>query len=141
MPSFSFRVANEVGNEILSSQSSYRECAPASVYKIHSDISSLKASQAGEKESFISNNDFKDEIWQRLELVSASYSFLTLEHLKTQGDEEKKEKKKGKLNTKEKSPSEEQITGASSREPNKIFKDENEIPFVCNMCNGDCLIF
>ena len=144
VPATSFRAANDSVQEFLSAVSSYNEYFTNP--KINSDLSSLKASQAGERESFISNNDFKDEVWQRLELVSASYSFLNMEHLKTQGDEEKKEKGEERARNdehwgkpKHKFNSED-ATGASSREPNKILKDESEIPFMCNMCNSDCLI-
>ena len=128
----SFRGAGDSVQEFLSAHSSYKEYFPGNT-KLYSDLSSLKASHAGEKESFISNNDFKDEIWQRLELVSASYSFLAMEHLKTQGDEEKKEKDKRVKVT-------EEMTVASSREPNKIFRDESEVPFICNFCTSDCQI-
>ena len=95
----------------------------------------MKASHAGEKESFISNGDFKDEIWQRLELMSASYSFLALEHLKTQGDEEKKD------NAEKQVKSSDELTAASSRAQNKILKDESETPFICNFCTSECRVF
>ena len=145
VPATSFRAASDSVQEFLSAISSYKEYFPNP--KIYSDLSSLKASQAGERESFISNNDFKDEVWQRLELVSASYSFMTMEHLKTQGDEERKEKveKGGRtdeflwVENKKKFNSEE-VTGASSIRPNKILKDESEMPFMSNLCNGDCVI-
>jgi hypothetical protein len=129
----SFRAAGDSVQEFLSAHSSYKEYFPGGT-KIYSDLSSLKASHAGEKESFISNNDFKDEIWQRLELVSASYSFLAMEHLKTQGDEEKKEKGERKPKNSD------EMTVASSREPNKILKDETEIPFICNFCTSECRV-
>lgn len=135
VPSSSFRGATDSVQEFLSAHSSYREYFPGNA-KICSDLSSLKASQAGEKESFISNNDFRDEVWQRLELVSASYSFLTLERLGTLENEEKKEKhKEGR-----KKFLSDEMTLASSREPNRMIKDDTEMPFVCNMCNSDCLI-
>jgi CRAL/TRIO domain len=136
VPSSSFRGAHDPAKNFLSTHSSYKEYFPANP-KIYSDISSLKASQAGEKESFISNNDFKDEVWQRLELVSASYSFLTMEHLKSQENEEKKDDKKQPIKTKTQS---EDATKTSSREPNPCIKDEIDPLFMCNLCSSDCII-
>lgn len=143
VPASSFRAANDSVQEFLSGPSSYQEFFPEKKVKkqIYSDLSSLKASQAGEKESFISN-DFKDEVWQRLELVSASYSFMTMEHLKTQENEEKKgenEPKNESLFRPYKLNSED-ATGASTREPNALLKEESEMPFMCNFCSSDCVI-
>ena len=130
----SFRAAGDSVQEFLSAHSSYKEYFPGTA-KLYSDLSSLKASHAGEKESFISNGEFKDEIWQRLELVSASYSFLAMEHLKTQGDEEKKEKEDKRVKGSD------ELTAASSRAQNRIFKDESELPFICNFCSSECRVF
>ncbi|OMJ76665.1 hypothetical protein SteCoe_23913 [Stentor coeruleus] len=138
----SFRGMNDSIQEFISTNSSYREYFQGNA-KICSDLSSLKASLQGEKESFISNNDFRDEVWQRLELISASYSFLALERLGTQENEEKKEKSEKKNEKKEKRNKllSEEMTLASTCGPNRMINDETEIPFACNICNSDCLIF
>ena len=74
-PCSNYRAESDPVEGFLSGYSSYEEHLVGS-QKIYSDISSLKLSQNEEKDSFISNSDFKDEMWQKLDVVSGSFSFL-----------------------------------------------------------------
>ena len=134
VPNSSFRAANDCIQDFLSNFSSYKEYFPTNP-KICSDLSSLKASQVGERESFLSNNDFKDEVWQRLELISASYSFLTMDQVKTQENEEKTEKNEKILKIESEENTKETLEGNK-----KLINNSSELPLICNICNSECLL-
>ena len=81
-PSSNYRAAGDPEGGFLSAYSSYDEyfTLPA---KMYSDLSSLRVSQHEEyKDSFISNSEFRDEIWQKLDIVF--WVLLVLAHRYTE---------------------------------------------------------
>ena len=73
-PSSAYRAENDPIEGFTSNYSSYDEYY--SLNCKNSDLSIMKNSQFEDRESFISNSEFKDEIWQKLDVVSGSFSFL-----------------------------------------------------------------
>jgi hypothetical protein len=75
LPSSDYKTEFDPPEGFLSGYSSYDEYFLQQP-KLYSDLSSLKISQFEDKESFISVSEFKDEIWQKLDMISGSFSFL-----------------------------------------------------------------
>lgn len=73
-PSNSYNAESDPIEGLLSKYSSYDEYFALNCK--NSDLSIMKNSHYEDKESFISNSEFKDEIWQKLDVVSGSFSFL-----------------------------------------------------------------
>lgn len=74
-PDSGFQAWRDPEGGFLSEYSSYQEYFNQ-LLKNPSNLGSFKISYISEKESFFSNSEFKDEVWQKLEEVDASFSFL-----------------------------------------------------------------
>jgi hypothetical protein len=73
-PSSAYRAESDPPEGLLSAYSSYEEYYGAP-HKMCSEVSSLKLSRY-DHESFISNSEFKDDAWNKLDIVTGSFSFL-----------------------------------------------------------------
>lgn len=76
-----YRARGDPPQGLVSEYSSYDEYFPGN-FKLNSDMSSLKASGFEDKESFMSITEFKDDVWQKLDVITGSFSFLHTELVK-----------------------------------------------------------
>ena len=74
-PDSGFQAWRDPEGGFLSERSSYQEYFNQ-LLRNPANLGSFKISCISEKESFFSNSEFKDEVWQKLEEVDASFSFL-----------------------------------------------------------------
>ena len=127
-PSSNFRAKNDPIEGFLSGYSSYDEYFSLNIPKAYSDISSLRVSQHEEyKESFISNSEFKDEIWQKLDIVSGSFSFLQTDfNNKIEENEPENQAKKSEIRGKS-----EDMTRASSNVAKKVSIEQELVEPSC----------
>ena len=134
-PSSNYRAAGDPEGGFLSAYSSYDEyfTLPA---KMYSDLSSLRVSQHEEyKDSFISNSEFRDEIWQKLDIVSGSFSFLHTDILKVQESEPETMAKHSEMRGKS-----EDMTRASSNGAKKVSMEHEVIESNCCI-ESSCVLF
>lgn len=137
MPSSNYRAANDPEGGFLSEYSSFDEYfALPSNNKMYSDISSLKGSQHEEfKESFISNSEFRDEIWQKLDVVSGSFSFLHTDFNKVHESEPELIPKLSEMRGRS-----EDMTRASSNGAKKISIEHDTIDASCCL-DSSCILY
>ena len=133
-PSSNYRAVGDPEGGFLSAYSSYDEyfSMPA---KMYSDLSSLGVSQHEEfKDSFISYSDFRDEIWQKLDIVSGSFSFLHTDICKVQESEPENIPKHSEMRGKS-----EDMTRASSNGAKKISMEHETFESSCCLENS-CIL-
>ena len=126
--SSNYNAANDPIEGFLSAYSSYDEYFSLNPPKGYSDISSLWISQNEEyKESFISNSEFRDEIWQKLDIVSGSFSFLQTDFCgKMQESEPETQTKRSDMRGKS-----EDMTRASSNVAKKLSIEQELVETSC----------
>ena len=117
-PAGPYRADNDPQCGFLSGYSSYDEYFSLNN---RNDLSSLKISQLEDRESFISNSEFKDEIWQKLDVVSGSFSFLHTDLYTRTADLEQE------FQMKPRSGRYEDVTGTSSNVNGKKLEIEQEL--------------
>ncbi|OMJ80872.1 hypothetical protein SteCoe_18775 [Stentor coeruleus] len=134
-PSSNYKAESDPVEGFLSNYSSYDEYFLQQP-KIFTDLSSLKISQFEDKESFISYSEFKDEMWQKLDVISGSFSFLHTDICgKVQDTEQEGQLKVSRLRGKS-----EDITRTSSNVAKKMSIEHELMESNCCIENT-CSVF